>query len=323
MDGTSEGLDTTDTYDVTVALVGRPWDPDPHAIDDDLVRPYEDRPKVVVSADPSDSLRAVLAEATALFQRAHPGDYTDAGRSLAFYQGDPREPVHLHIPATTTLTITSEDGLAVWHVAPEDASMGDLVLAEQRKVFRGDPLRPYLVVDPKWQMAGATPGGWDTFIQVWDVLVYIAGSISVLKTGHKISKRGLELLSRATDAWTRHRKVDQFTRRGFEERNADIMDVIETARAAATYQIADIMAWTGIEDPAIAADVAGWAGSRLDEASGSLSIDPDEDYVGLVRDLPIGLSMDLPLELGSEQAHEEVTNALAEALLDRGLVEGE
>jgi hypothetical protein len=274
-----------------------------------------------VEADATDSLRAVLAKAAARFAESDPGDYTDAGRSLAFYQGDPLEGVELYIPSTKTVTITSPEGLAVWHVSPEEASMRDLVLAEQRKVFKGDPLRPYLVVDPKWGMAGGVPGGWDTFVQIWNALLYIVGSIEVAKHGVRISKRGLELLGRATDSWRRQRKAALYSRQMFEDRGADIMDVIETASAAATYQIADIMAWTGIDDPAIAADVGGWTGYRLDESSKSLSKDPDEDFVSLAVYLPMDMSIGDGLPADDQKAHEEAIEALVAKLRDLGLTD--
>lgn len=309
-----------ETFEVVVALVGRPWDPNPDAIDEDCGRPYQDRIKLSVEADATDSLRAVLAKAAARFAESDPGDYTDAGRSLAFYQGDPLEGVQLYIPATTTVTITSSEGLAIWHVSPEEASMLDLVLAEQRKVFKGDPLRPYLVVDPKWGMAGGVPGGWDTFVQIWGALLYIVGSIEVAKHGVRISKHGLELLARATDSWRRQRKAALYSRRLFEGRGADIMDVIGTASAVATYQIADIMAWTGIDDPAIAAEVAGWTGYRLDESSKLLSKDPDEDFVSLAVYLPTDMSID-GLSADDQKAHEEAIEALIAKLRDLGLTD--
>lgn len=306
-----------DIFEITVALVGRPWDPNPDAIEEDCSRPYEDRLKVALRANSTDSLAHLLAMATDEFGDSHPGDYTSAGQSLAFYQGDPSEGVVLTIPALTTVTITDHNGLAVWHVRPDQASIGDLVIAADRKVFRGDPLRPYLVVDPKSGMGGPTPGGWDTIIQIWDVLVYIAGSTAVVKSGIDITRRGRELIGRVADSWKRHQRAALYTRKLFEDRGADIIDVIQTARAATTYQIADLMAWTGIDDPALAADVGGWAGYRLDEDSESLSPDPDEDYLALGVDLPINLSVDF---IGSDRPdYEECVDAVKEALIDLGL----
>lgn len=69
--------------------------------------------------------------------------------------------VDLFAGTMVTVTITTDAGRAVWHVAPEEASFEDLVLADQRKVFSGDPLRPYLLVDPHWDMGGPSPGGWE------------------------------------------------------------------------------------------------------------------------------------------------------------------
>lgn len=302
--------------DVVAALVGRPWDKNPEAIDLDCEVAYKAREKVTLTAEQSDSLRAVLTEATVRFSEFHPGDYGAAGRSLAFYQGDPNERVTLYIPSTKTVTITSPDGLAIWHVKPEDASMGDLILASQRKVFKGDPLRPYLVVDPKWGMAGQVPGGWDTVLQIWEILGHVLTAREVVR----LSKRGIALLGRAADHWERHRQAALHTRRIFETRGADITDVIETTRAAAAYQLADIMAWTGIDDPDLAADVAGWGGYRLDQASGTLSEDPDGDFVALTTWLPINMSIDgVPPD--KEEAEVQAVEALDSMLIDRGLTE--
>lgn len=311
-----------ESFTVVAALVGRPWDPNPDAVDEDCPTPYRDRLKVEFEASSEASLREVLDDAVAHFAESNPGDYSPAGRSLVFYGGDPDEGAQLFMPSTQTVTVTSDDGLAIWRVPPEKASLGELVLAEQRKVFKGDPLRPYVVVDPKWGMGGPSPWGWDNFIQVWDVLVYIVGSVGVVQYGVKLSKRGLELLGRATDSWQRHRRAAEFTRQMFENRGADIIDVIETAGAAAKYQLADIMAWTGIDNPAVAADVAGWAGYRLDEASDTMSRDPDEEFVSLSAYLPIGLSVDVGLAAEGE-AEQIVKEALVARLHDLGLIEGD
>lgn len=300
------------THDVLVALVGGRVD-----VDEDAQRPYHDRPTVLVRADGSDSLASVLAEATVQFERTHPGDYTDAGRSLAFYRGDPSEALVLTIPTTKFVTITSPGGLAIWHVAPSDASMDDLVLADRRKVFPGDPLRPYLIIDPHWGMAGQVPGGWDNFLQIWNILVDVAGSLELGRRIVRLTPQGRELLDRAAARWQRHRAAAIYTRELFEARGADIMDVIGTSRATATYQLADLMAWTGINDPEVAAEVGGWAGYQLDTATQSLLPNPEEDFVSLACDLPIELSID-DLGQDADEAHEQATQALSEHLIQRG-----
>lgn len=134
------------------------------------------------------------------------------------------------------------------------------------------------------------------------------------------SKRGLELLGREADSWQRHKQAALYSRQMFEDRGADIMDVIETTRATAAFQIADIMAWTGIDDPAIAEDVAGWSGYRLDESSGTLSKHPDEDFVSLITYLPIDMSID-GLSADDAEAHHEALEALVAKLGDLGLTE--
>ena len=82
------------------------------------------------------------------------------------------------------------------------------------------------------------------------------------------------------------------------------------------------MAWTGIDNPAVAADVAGWTGYRLEEASDTLSIDPDEEFVNLSAYLPIGLSVDVGLAAEGE-AEQIVTEALVARLHELGLIEGD
>ncbi len=218
------------------------------------------------------------------------------------------------------MTITRPSGLAVWHVAPEDASIQELVPAHERKVFVGDPLRPYLLVDPQWQMGGPTPGGWDTFLQIWEALLVAKGSWDMLRTMVRVSQKTLELLDRAARRWRDHRSAALYTRELFEGRGADIMDVIDTAWAAMTYQLVDLMAWTGIDDPAVAASVAGWAGYELDESSHSLSMISDEELRALVSQFPIMLSIDaLPSE--GEEAHGDVMRVLATFLLEQGQVD--
>ena len=153
------------SYEVTVALIAESTGNGD--FDEDAARPYSARPKIVVTASEADTLEEVLKRATEIFEQKLPGDYEHAGRAIGFYQGDPEEGFPLSIPMPTTVAITDSGGLAVWNVGPANATMRDLVLAAERKVLAGDPLRPYLLVDPKWGMAGGAPYGWDTFLELW------------------------------------------------------------------------------------------------------------------------------------------------------------
>lgn len=91
------------------------------------------------------------------------------------------------------------------------------------------------------------------------------------------------------------------------------MDVIENARAAATYQIADLMAWTGIDDAQVAVNVAGWAGYEIGDDSQTLSLSVEEEMVELTRDLPINLTI-YPIDPESDDALRQVAAALGEIL---------
>lgn len=81
----------SEPFTVVAALVGRPWDSNPEAVDEDCPTPYRDRIKVEFEASAKASLRHVLDEAATHFAEANPGDYSPAGRSLVFYGGDPDE----------------------------------------------------------------------------------------------------------------------------------------------------------------------------------------------------------------------------------------
>lgn len=306
-----------DQHEVTIALV---YGDTGVAFERDAKRPYSERPKVSLMVAESSSLAEILADATSMFERSYPGDYTDAGRTIDFYRGDPSEGVRLALPTTKTVTITSPDGLAVWHVPLHEASLGDLILADRRKVLAGDPRRPYLLVDPSWKMGGPSPGGWDAFIDIWTLLLALRGSWDLVRATVRVSRKGLEFLNRAADAWERHRNAALYTRQLFESRGASIMDVIETARAAATYQIADLMAWTGIDDPQIAVDVAGWAGYELGSDSQTFSLSVEEEMVELTRDLPINLTT-YPIEPERDDSLREVAAALGELLRTTNLAD--
>ena len=93
-----------------------------------------------------------------------------------------------------------------------------------------------------------------------------------------------------------------------------------TIAAVHRYTLSDLMAWTGIEDPGVAADVAGWMNYQLDEQTGILSRDRDDEYDGLVTGLPIALSVD---EVIDGLSREEVAEALEDYLRSLGLMEGQ
>lgn len=315
-DNLSEDDYVVERYEVTAALVA--GGAEPRSYEQDCARPYSERPKVTLVTDGSTSLADVLAEATAEFAQSLPRDYRAAGQSLDFYRGDPGESVVPVLPTTTTVTITAPKGLAIWRVPPQEATMDDIVLAASRKVFLGDPLRPYLLVDPSWEMGGLSPWGWDNFIGIWDELLRMYGSWQLLKSMVRLRAPAAEYLERAAARWQRNRDAAAFTRQLFEDRGADIMDVIESARAAETYRIADIMAWTGFQDPAVAADIAGWAGYVLQADSETFAIETDELLLQLARDFVIHSSMG-EWDLTSDGGREAFAESLAEFLIELGL----
>ncbi|HEX6220098.1 MAG TPA: hypothetical protein VF115_03300, partial [Acidimicrobiia bacterium] len=69
----------SESFTVVAALVGRPWDSNPEAVDEDCPTPYRERLKVEFEASAEDSLREVLDEAAARFAESNPGDYSPAG----------------------------------------------------------------------------------------------------------------------------------------------------------------------------------------------------------------------------------------------------
>lgn len=169
-------------YDITVALIADPDDPYRQmASQEEWERPYGDRPKVRLRASSLSSLAEVLHQAAADLGAAPPPGYEfptsfPASRRIAFYKPEdeeklaPRSMPRLH---WAELVLVDETGRAVFGVHDQRAiTIEDLVRAGEAGVVDGDPLRPYLIIEPGW--GDAPPPDWPTFITglevAWDVL---------------------------------------------------------------------------------------------------------------------------------------------------------
>lgn len=259
-------------------------------IDSEATRPYREREKATLSVEGATSLRSILDQSMTEFLKSHTFDPRDAGKSLDFYRGSPDEGAQLFYPARTDLTIVDSHGHARWHVKPEDITLDQLTEARRSGVINGDVQRPYLIVDPKWQMGGYMAEGWTAFVATWTTLLWLRDSRDLAKAIYRRGAEAVELYQSACEHWRRSKEAAEYAKGLFLARNGDVSDVIATTEEFVALHIADLMAWTGIDDPAVAAGIAGWSGKAINPSSGKVeNLEPLALHI-LVKEFPMWLN---------------------------------
>jgi hypothetical protein len=166
------------TITVEVALLGRPdrafredaieWGE--RGESPDFTVPWDQRERVTVEVSESDTLGYVLDRAGEQFNLSLPGDSGPVSKYLGFIAFDHGGPVRLR----PSLTLVDADGRATWGIWDWKAvSYKELLRANELKAFKGDPLRPLLILIPV--MGNGFAIDWIGFLQaMWQVLQVIS-----------------------------------------------------------------------------------------------------------------------------------------------------
>jgi hypothetical protein len=165
---------------LTVAVVGSPANPGGSIREDDLSRPWEDRLKVELDVQPDESLGSIRQRAIEHFEvatppHAHGRRLVDAFPFVAFY--DESRPAQMS-PLAMSVTVTDDQGRAVWNTDPDLARFEQLVAASELGALGGDPHRVYLVLLP--------PSGngifvdWQSLLDAWRITWDLLESIDTV-----------------------------------------------------------------------------------------------------------------------------------------------
>jgi hypothetical protein len=177
--------------EITVALIADAHDPLHQMIpEEEFARPYAERQKICLPVDETETLAAILQRAAIGLGVSRPqelgGPESVAYGRIAFYKPSdeesfaPRAMPRLH---WAQLVLVDDRGRAVFGVRDQRAvTCADLLRAAEVGVLDGDPLRPYLFVEPGW--GDAPPPDWPTVL-----------------TGLEIARQMLEGIATAGGAW--------------------------------------------------------------------------------------------------------------------------
>jgi hypothetical protein len=213
--------------EITVALIANSVDPYRQMLPaEEWERPYRDRHKVRLQMDSSSSLAELMGEAVREFGITPPPGWeqssVNAYRRIAFYKPEdeeafaPRAMPRLH---WAQMVLVDEDGRAVFGVSDQRTiRIADLLRAAEAGVIDGDPLRPYLIIEPGW--GDAPPPDWPTVLiglQIaWDVLEKIATVGGAWAFAEAIRQRLSDRISAGKKAADHHQEWAQRGTRPFQ-----------------------------------------------------------------------------------------------------------
>lgn len=168
------------TENLEFALLGNPTLPLTDQLPDaEWAKPYGDRPRVNVAVEPNATLGRATEMAVMALRELHPGDYTYAGVFFAFHSNyDEHGMANRWGRISTTVTLITERGSAVWNQPARAATVRDLLAAKEADALLGDPRKPYVVLNPP--MGNGVLGSWDDVARAWTVFWQVLEQLDVV-----------------------------------------------------------------------------------------------------------------------------------------------
>lgn len=175
-------------HEVTVALLGDPTigpAPEGEPVSDQLPqeewnRPWDERPKVLLSVGEEEAFGPILARATQAFRGAFPeGNFEYAGVFYCLFK--PGDEFGATGPMGKQVTLVDEAGVASWGHPFENVAFGDLLRAAEAGALPGDPLRPYLVLNPP--MGNGVSALWPIVLEAWRTVLPVLERIDIVGGG--------------------------------------------------------------------------------------------------------------------------------------------
>ncbi len=182
-------------------------------------RPYEQRDRFTIEADPDDSLASLREKAYRHFGFEVPDETHQYGRAAYgpcpfFKEGDQTGFVERAMPRIhwSQLTLIDSEGRALFGVHDfRSVTVADLLRASEAGVVDGDVLRPYLVAEGGW--GDQPPPDWPTLIHGFEVAwPYIKGlleGLGLVVTAKEVWERIAERIRTGSESATKHREWSQ------------------------------------------------------------------------------------------------------------------
>ena len=213
-------------YDVTIAVLAD-WLPkfDPPFGDNGFEKPYEDRLKLQLQVDATETLASVYRRALEHWQpqistdsQAHFADLMDVIYWTWFYVPEDEPRFHQRYEWTTDLILVDGGRHARWNLQSHEIPYEWLVRAGEEGLLRGDPLRPYLpMLLP--QGSGGFQIAWETLQTSWQVLEDLLVTYGAYKLGNEAKHRLLGRLRRRHSIETHS---PEWIERGGDARNVSL-----------------------------------------------------------------------------------------------------
>lgn len=172
-----------------------------------------------------------------------------------------------HYEQARDLITIDRDRRARWHRDQDEILYGDVVRTAEYGLLRGDPLRPYLVLQLP-QGGGGYQVGFEVLLRAWEVLEGV------------LATREAAGLVRGLHDRLAGRKVVESKREELEQRRADAFDVMDLARAG-PWRVEDLRTVMGLETDADAVKVLRIAGCNEDQEGRFEFSTDDEEAVFL------------------------------------------
>lgn len=164
-------------YDVTIAALAD-WLPKfaPPFGENGFARPYQDRMKLELAVEGTDTLASVYRRALQHWRpqvspdsQGSPEDLMSVIYWVWFYVPEDEPRFHQRYESARDLVLIDEVGRGRWNLAIDEIPYEYLVRAGETGLLRGDPLRPYLpMLLP--QGGGGFQVGWETLLTTWKIL---------------------------------------------------------------------------------------------------------------------------------------------------------
>ncbi len=137
--------------------------------------PWEDRPKVTISASDDDPVQDTIARAMRQFgisTKESKREWLEKYPPLrpAFYGGGDDEPVYLNV-------LLEEDGSATWFFNARRVTHDQVAASANARLFKGEPGRMYLVLDEPLVEGGNGFFFWNEFARTLPQALIYMGSL--------------------------------------------------------------------------------------------------------------------------------------------------
>jgi hypothetical protein len=186
---------------------------------EEFARPYSERDRFTVEADPDETLASLRGKAFRHFGFDVPDSTSKYGKAamgpVAFFKEGDHERIKDRVMPRMhwgQLILVDDEGHAIFGVYDlRTVTLGDLLRASEAGVLDGDPLRPYLMVEGGW--GDHPPPDWPTLVHgfevAWPYIRSVIETTGIALTLQEVWKRVSDRLRTSAETADEHREWSQ------------------------------------------------------------------------------------------------------------------